>query len=84
MTDTLKKIAPEDSAACAQSPDRRRWAAHAIGAALLALIVAGGEVKLIEQAGATGWSCGIAGNEGLVRIVDNSLASGFAPIANLR
>ncbi len=84
MTDTLKKIAPKNTAGRSQSPDRSRWVAHAIGAALLALIIAGGEVKLIEQAGATGWSCGIAGNEGLVRIVDNSLASGFAPIANLR
>jgi hypothetical protein len=84
MTDTLDKIAPKNTAGYAQSPGRRRWAAHALGVVLLALIVAGGEVKLIEQAAATGSSCGIAGHDGLVRIVDNGLTSGFAPIANLR
>jgi hypothetical protein len=77
MTDT------KNTAGCAQPPGRRHWAAHALGVVLLALIVAGGEVKLIEQAAATGSSCDTAAHDGLVRIVDNSLVSGFAPIANL-
>lgn len=83
MTHKLEKIAANESTACV-APAPRRWAAHALGAALLVLIVAFGEVKLIEQASAAGASCGIGTQDGLVRIVDSSLASGFAPLAILR
>lgn len=81
MTDRFEKIASKHSAGCAQPPRGRRLWAQALGAALLALIVACGELKLIEQTAAAGAA---GGQGGLVRVVDNSLASGLAPIANLR
>jgi hypothetical protein len=84
MTDHFEKIVSKHSAGCAQPPRRRGLWAQALGAALLALIVACGEVKLIEQTAAAGAACGPGGQGGLVRVVDNSLASGLAPIANLR
>ena len=76
MTCTLESIAPKCAAGCVQPTTRRRWAARAVGATLVALVIAFIEVKLIEH--------GIAADGGLVRVVDSSLASGFAPIAILR
>ena len=84
MADHFEKIASQDGAGCARPLHRRRLWAQALGAALLALMVAGGEVELIKHAAVAGASCGPGGQGGLVRIVDNSLASGLAPIAILR
>jgi hypothetical protein len=84
MTNSVEPIVSKLAARCTPSPARGGWAAHAFGAALLVLLVAGGEVKLIEQAAAAPWNCGVNAPDGLVRIVDIGLASGFAPIAILR
>ena len=84
MTGPLEKLAANEGVGCALPATRRRWATRALGAALLVLSVAFGEVKLIEQASAAGASCGVGAQDGLVRIVDSSLASGFAPLAILR
>jgi hypothetical protein len=84
MTDHFEKIASQHSAGCAQPLRRRYLWAQVLGAALLALIVACGEVKLIEQSAAAGAACGPGGQQGFMRVVDNSLTSGLAPLANLR
>jgi hypothetical protein len=84
MTDHFEKIVSKGAPACAQPLRRRRLWAQALGAALLALIVACGEVELIEHTAMAGASCGPGGQGGLLRVVDNSLASGLAPIAILR
>ena len=83
MTDTMKRISTQEARAC-PAPAGRRRAARLLGAALLVLFVSCGEVKLIEQASATGANCGSGVQGDLMRIVDSSLASGFAPIAILR
>ena len=82
MTDTQKKTQPNSAAGCPPPPGRRRLAARALVAALLVLIVAFGEVKLIERATAPEAN-GTGARDGLVHIVDTSLASGLAPIAIL-
>jgi hypothetical protein len=82
MSDTQKKIQPSGAAGCPPPPGRRRLAARALVAALLVLIVAFGEVKLIERATAPEAN-GTGARDGLVHIVDTSLASGLAPIAIL-
>ncbi len=84
MSDHFEKIVSNDAAGCAQPLRRGRLWAQALGAAMLALIVACGEVELIEHTAAAGANCGPDGQGGLVRAVDNSLASGLAPIAILR
>ena len=84
MTDHFAKIVSKDAAGCAQPLRGRGLWAQALGAALLALIVACGEVELIQQTAAAGASCGPGGQGGILRVVDNSLASGLAPIAILR
>ena len=76
MTCTFETIAPKCAAGCVRPTTRRTWVARAAAAMLVALVVAFIEVKLIEH--------GLAADGGLVRIVDNSLASGLAPIAILR
>ena len=83
MTNSVEPIVSKLAARCTPSPARGGWAARAFGAALLVLLVAGGEVKLIEQAAAPS-NCGVNAPDSLVRIVDIGLASGFAPIAILR
>jgi hypothetical protein len=82
MIDTQKKPQPNSAAGCPPPPGRRRLAARALVAALLVLIVAFGEVKLIERATAPEAN-GTGARDGLVHIVDTSLASGLAPIAIL-
>ena len=47
------------------------------------LLVAGGEVALIKKAVSSGSSGASGTRDGIVRIVDSSLASGLAPIAIL-
>jgi hypothetical protein len=47
------------------------------------LVVACVEVMLIKQAVSAGTSSASGARDGIVRIVDNSLASGLAPIAIL-
>jgi len=84
MADHFEKIVAKDGAGCAQPLRTRRLWVQALGAALLALIVACGEVELIKHTAAAGASCGPGGQGCLVRAVDNSLASGLAPIAILR
>ncbi len=84
MADHFEKIVSNDSVGCARPLRTRRLWAQALGAALLALIVACGEVALIKHTAAAGASCGPGGQGGIVRAVDNSLASGLAPIAILR
>jgi hypothetical protein len=81
MTDTLERIPPSRAPGCPPPPGRGRVAARALGVATLVLIVAFGEVKLIDAAAET--NCGTGAREGLVHIVDSSLASGLAPIAIL-
>jgi hypothetical protein len=82
MTDTNERVAPSYAAGCPPPPGRGRVLARALAAALLLLIVACVEVMLIKQAGSAG-TTGANGTDGIVRIVDNSLASGLAPIAIL-
>ena len=81
MTDTLERIPPSRATGC-PPPGRGRLAARALAAAMLVLVVAFGEVKLIDAAAAT--NCGTGARAGVVHIVDSSLASGLAPIAILR
>jgi len=83
MTDTMGRTVAQETRAC-PAPAARRGATRVLGAALLVLFVSCGEVKLIEQASATGASCTSGVQNDLVRIVDSSLSSGFAPIAILR
>lgn len=72
------------AAACPPPVSRRRWVARAVLAMLVALAVAVVESRLIEQAAATSANCSGAAACALVRVVDSSLASGFAPLAILR
>jgi hypothetical protein len=57
---------------------------RAIAALLIALAVTVVEIRLIEQVSATGATCDAGAACRVIRIVDSSLASGFAPIANVR
>jgi hypothetical protein len=83
MTDILQKIPPNGATGCPPPPGRGRLAARALAATLLLLIVACGEVMLIKQAVSSGTTGASGTRDGIVRIVDNSLASGLAPIAIL-
>jgi hypothetical protein len=80
---TLEKIPPSRATGCPPPPGRGRLAARALAAALLVLLVVGGEVVLIKKAVSSGSSGASGMRDGIVRIVDNSLASGLAPIAIL-
>ena len=62
---------------------RRRLIARVIAATLAGLAIAAVEATLIEQAASTGTDCG-GPKCALVRVIDSGLASGFAPLANLR
>jgi hypothetical protein len=80
---TLEKIPPRRGTGCPPPPGRGRLAARALAWVLLVLLVACGEVVLIKQAVSSGSSGASSTRDGIVRIVDNSLASGLAPIAIL-
>ncbi|MEP6996840.1 MAG: hypothetical protein ABI900_04280 [Betaproteobacteria bacterium] len=84
MTDRCNTLDAKCNAVCPPPASGRRWAARVVFALVVALAVAVIEAKLIEQVAATGADCGAGAACRVIRIVDNSLASGFAPIANLR
>ncbi|MEO8565249.1 MAG: hypothetical protein ABI541_02615, partial [Betaproteobacteria bacterium] len=71
------------AAGCPPPAGRGRLLARALAAALLVLVVACGEVMLIKQAVSSGTTGASGARDGIVRIVDDSLASGLAPIAIL-
>lgn len=81
MTNRCDTIAAKRAASCSPPVSWRRWAARAVFAVLVALAVAAIEAKLIEKAAATGSNCGSTTVCALVRVVDSSLTSGFAPLA---
>jgi hypothetical protein len=81
MTGTLEKTPSNRAAGCPPPPGRRLVAARALAVALLVLIVAFGEVKLIEQAAASEANRGTGARNELLHIVNSSLVSGLAPIA---
>jgi hypothetical protein len=80
---TLEKIPPSRGAGCPPPPGQGRLAVRALAVALLVLLVARGEVVLIKKAVSSGPIGASGTRDGIVRIVDNSLASGLAPIAIL-
>ena len=84
MSDNCDAIAPQCKAACAPPVQGRLWVARAIVVLLIALAVAVVETSLIEHAVSTGANCDAGAACRVIRIVDNSLASGLAPIANVR
>ncbi len=80
---TSEKIPPSRCTGCPPPPGRGHLAARSLAAALLVLLVASVEVVLIKTAVSSGTSGASGTRDGIVRIVDNSLASGLAPIAIL-
>jgi len=83
MTDTNEKVTPSRTAGCPPPPGRGRLLGRALAVALLVVVVACGEIMLIKQAVSSGTTGASGTRDGIVRIVDNSLASGLAPIAIL-
>jgi hypothetical protein len=83
MIDANQKVTPDRAAGCPPPPRRGRVIGRALVAALLVLVVACGEIMLIKQAVSSGTTGANGTRDGIVRIVDNSLASGLAPIAIL-
>ena len=83
MTDRKEKVTPSHAGGCPPPPGRGRLLGRALAAALLVLVVACGEVMLIKQAVSSGTTGASGTRDRIVRIVDNSLASGLAPIAIL-
>lgn len=83
MSATTENVIPNRAAGCPPPAGRGRLLARALAAALLLLVVACVEVMLIKQAVSAGTSSASGTRDGIVRIVDNSLASGLAPIAIL-
>jgi hypothetical protein len=83
MTDMNAKVTPSRAAGCPPPPGRGRLLARVLAAAALMLVVACVEVMLIRQAVSSGTTGANSTRDGIVRIVDNSLASGLAPIAIL-
>jgi hypothetical protein len=81
VTNPCDTIAAKCAASCAPPVSWRRWAARAVFAVLVALAVAAVEANLIEKAAATDSNCGSTAVCALVRVVDSSLSSGFAPLA---
>jgi hypothetical protein len=83
MTDTNQRAIPSHAVGCPPPPGRGRLLARVLAAALLVLVVACVEVMLIKQAVSAGATGANGTHDGIVRIVDSSLASGLAPIAIL-
>jgi hypothetical protein len=83
MTDTNEKVTPSRAAGCPPPPGRGRLLGRAVAAVLLVLVVACGEIILIKQAVSSDTTGASGARDGIVRIVDKSLASGLAPIAIL-
>ena len=83
MTDTTEKVTPDRAAGCPPPPRPGRLIGRALAVALLVLVVACGEIMLIKQAVSSDTTGASATRDGIVHIVDNSLASGLAPIAIL-
>lgn len=83
MSATNENVMPNRVAGCPPPAGRGRLLARALGAAILVLLVACVEVMLIKQAVSSGTTGASGTRDGIVRIVDNSLASGLAPIAIL-
>ena len=83
MNATSERVTPNDAAGCPPPAGASRLLGRALAAAVLVLVVACIEVMLIKQAVSAGTSNASGTRDGIVRIVDNSLASGLAPIAIL-
>jgi hypothetical protein len=83
MTDTNENVTPSHAAGCPPPPGRGRLLGRALAAALLVVVVACGEIMLIKQAVSSGTTGASGTGDKIVSIVDNSLASGLAPIAIL-
>jgi hypothetical protein len=83
MTDTNEKVTSSHAAGCPPRPGRGRLLGRALAVALLAVVVACGEIMLIKQAVSSDTTAASGTGDKIVRIVDNSLASGLAPIAIL-
>jgi hypothetical protein len=83
MSTTNENVMPGRPAGCPSPVGRGQLFARALAAVLLVLAVACIEVMLIKQAVSVGTSGASGARDGIVRIVDNSLASGLAPIAIL-
>jgi hypothetical protein len=80
---TLEKIPPRRGTGCPPPPGRGRLAARALAWTVLVLLVTCGEVVLIKKAVSSGPTGASGARDGIVRIVDDSLASGLAPIVIL-
>ena len=83
MSTTFEKIPSNGAKGCPPPLGRGRLAARALAWVLLVLLVACGEVVLIKQAVSSGSSGASSTRDGIVRIVDNTLASGLSPIVIL-
>jgi hypothetical protein len=83
MSAMNQNVMPSRAAGCPSPVGRGRLFARALAAVLLVLAVACIEVMLIKQAVSVGTSGASGARDGIVRIVDNSLATGLAPIAIL-
>ena len=83
MSMANENLIPNCAAGCPPPVGPGRLLARALAAALLVLVVACVEVMLIKQAVSSGTAGASGARDGIVRIVDNSLTSGLAPIAIL-
>ena len=83
MSAMSQNVVPNRAAGCPPPAGRGRLLARALAAALLVLVVACVEVALIKQAVSAGTSIASGTRDRIVRIVDNGLTSGLAPIAIL-
>ena len=83
MSTANENLMPNCAAGCPPPAGPRLLLARALAAALLVLVVACVEVMLIKQAVSSGTAGASGARDGIVRIVDNSLTSGLAPIAIL-
>jgi hypothetical protein len=83
MSTTIENAMPNRGRGCPPPVGRGRLLARVLAAVLLVLAVACIEVMLIKQAVSVGTSGASGARDGIVRIVDNSLATGLAPIAIL-
>jgi hypothetical protein len=83
MSTTNQNVIANRAAGCPPPLGPGRLLARTVAAALLVLAVTCVEVMLIKQAVSSGTGSVSGTRDGIVRIVDNSLASGLAPIAIL-